>query len=66
MVCAGVDKVYNDLILNHALQGMYRVYINPPEDTIRQAMGRYTAWLISSLQKMPKRCRLPKSIKITN
>jgi integrase len=54
MVSAGVDKVYRDLILGHALQGMDRVYINPAEDTIRQAMDRYTAWLDAELANVAK------------
>jgi integrase len=45
MLAAGVDKTYRDLILGHSLEGMDRHYIKPSEETLRQAMARYTAWL---------------------
>jgi hypothetical protein len=45
MLSAGVSKVYCDLILGHSLQGMDAHYIVPDDDTLRQAMERYTAWL---------------------
>jgi integrase len=45
MLNAGVSKVHCDLILGHSLQGMDAHYIWPDDDTLRQAMERYTAWL---------------------
>jgi integrase len=54
MVAAGIDKVYRDLILGHTLEGMDRVYIIPPEDALRQAMDRYTAWLDNELENVAK------------
>jgi integrase len=44
MLSAGVSKVHCDLILGHSLQGMDAHYIVPDDDTLRQAMERYTAW----------------------
>ncbi len=49
MLEAGVDKTYRDLILGHSLEGMDRHYIKPSEETLRQAMARYTAWLDKQL-----------------
>jgi integrase len=49
MLEAGVDKTYRDLILGHSLEGMDRHYIKPSEETLRQAMARYTAWLDEQL-----------------
>jgi integrase len=45
MLSAGVSKVYCDLILGHSLQGMDAHYIVPDDDTLKQAMERYTNWL---------------------
>jgi hypothetical protein len=45
MQAAGVSKVCRDLILGHSLQGMDVHYIVPNEDTLKQAMDKYTAWL---------------------
>lgn len=49
MLEAGVDKTYRDLILGHSLEGMDRHYIKPSDETLRQAMARYTAWLDAQL-----------------
>ena len=49
MLEAGVDKTYRDLILGHSLEGMDRHYIKPSDETLRQAMARYTAWLYGQL-----------------
>ena len=51
MLEAGVDKTYRDLILGHSLEGMDRHYIKPSNDTLRQAMALYTAWLDGQLAK---------------
>jgi integrase len=52
MVNAGVDQVYRDLILGHALQGMDVHYISPSEDDLHRAMALYTAWLDGQLQSV--------------
>lgn len=52
MLEAGVDKTYRDLILGHSLEGMDRHYIKPPEETLQQAMARYTAWLDEQLKNV--------------
>ena len=45
MLRAGVSKVHCDLILGHSLQGMDVHYVVPDDDTLKQAMERYTNWL---------------------
>jgi len=45
MVEAGIDKVYRDTILGHSLKGMDIHYIVPSEESLKQAMDRYTQWL---------------------
>ncbi len=49
MVAAGVDPVYRDLILGHSLQGMDMHYLAPSEDTLKEAMSKYTAWIDEKL-----------------
>jgi integrase len=51
MLVAGVDKVYRDLILGHSLQGMEIHYLSPSEDTLKDAMDRFTDWLDGQLEK---------------
>ena len=50
MLEAGMDKTYRDLILGHSLEGMDRHYIKPSEETLRQAMAKYTSWLDEKLE----------------
>lgn len=38
------------LTLGHSLEGMGRHYIKPSEETLRQAMARYTAWMDEQLE----------------
>lgn len=45
MVAAGVDKVYRDTILGHSLKGMDVHYVVPTDDTLTNAMTKYTEWL---------------------
>jgi integrase len=45
MLSAGVDKVYRDLILGHSLKGMDIHYLVPSEDSLKQAIGKYTWWI---------------------
>jgi intergrase/recombinase len=52
MLEAGMDKTYRDMILGHSLEGMDRHYIKPSEETLRQAMARYTAWLDEQLENV--------------
>jgi len=47
MLDAGVDKVYRDLILGHSQKGMDVYYLKPSEETLRQAMDKYTRWIDS-------------------
>jgi integrase len=44
MLQAGIEKEYRDMILGHSLKGMDRHYIKPTEETLIQAMERYTKW----------------------
>jgi len=45
MLTAGVDKVHRDLILGHSLKGMDIHYMAPDEDTLKEAMDKYTRWV---------------------
>jgi hypothetical protein len=45
MLSAGVDKVHRDLILGHSLQGMDIHYMAPDDETLKEAMEKYTGWL---------------------
>jgi len=49
MLNAGVDKAHRGVILNHSLKGMDVHYIAPTEETLKQAMDRYTIWLDENL-----------------
>jgi len=45
MAAAGVDRVYRDAILGHSLKGMDVHYIVPTDETLTNAMDKYTSWL---------------------
>ena len=45
MLTAGVDKVHRDLILGHSLKGMDVHYMAPGEDSLKEAMDKYTRWI---------------------
>lgn len=45
MLNAGVDRVHRDLILGHSLKGMAIHYLAPSEDSLKEAMDKYTWWL---------------------
>ncbi|MBW1693299.1 MAG: hypothetical protein JRJ41_03900 [Deltaproteobacteria bacterium] len=45
MLTAGVDKVHRDLILGHSLQGMDVHYMAPDDETLKDAMEKYTRWI---------------------
>ena len=46
---AGVDKAHRGIILGHSLKGIDVHYIAPTEETLQQAMDRYTIWLDEKL-----------------
>jgi integrase len=50
MLTAGVDKVHRDLILGHSLQGMDVHYMAPDEETLKEAMEKYTRWIDAQFQ----------------
>ena len=50
MLKAGVDKVYRDTILGHSLEGMDSRYISLDDETLKQAMVKYTKWLDEQLE----------------
>ena len=50
MVLAGVDKVYRDMFLGHAMTGMDVHYVAPTEETLKEAMGKYTLWLDAQIE----------------
>ena len=45
MVQARIDKAHRDTILGHSLRGMDAHYIVPTDETLKEALGRYTTWL---------------------
>jgi integrase len=45
MLNSGVDKAHRDMIIGHSLQGMDVHYLIPTEDSLKEAMDRYTQWL---------------------
>jgi integrase len=51
MARAGIDKVYRDALLGHAIAGMDRHYMNPDfEKDLRVAMARWTSWLRAEIE----------------
>jgi len=38
-------KVHRDLILGHSLKGMDVHYLAPSDDSLKEAMDKYTWWL---------------------
>jgi len=45
MLTAGVDKVHRDLILGYSLRGMDVHYMAPDDETLKEAMAKYTRWI---------------------
>ena len=45
MLKAGVNKIHRDLILGHSLRGMDVHYLAPGEDSLKDAMDKYTKWI---------------------
>ena len=52
MLTAGVDKVHRYLILGHSLQGMDVHYMAPDEETLKEAMAKYTSWIDAQFQNV--------------
>jgi len=40
-----INNYYRDLILGHSLQVMDVHYMAPDDETLRQAMEKYTRWI---------------------
>ncbi len=55
MLLAGVDKVFRDAIVGHSLKGMDAHYIVLTDDSLANAMDRYTKWLDQDLLKLNHR-----------
>jgi integrase len=49
MVNAGIDKIHRDTIIGHSLKGMDAHYIVPTDESLTEAMGKYTKWLDDQL-----------------
>jgi len=49
MVAAGIDKVHRDTIMGHSLRGIDQHYIVPTDESLTEAMGKYTKWLDGQL-----------------
>jgi integrase len=45
MLYAGIDKVHRDVILGHSLKGMDIHYMAPSDESLIDAMDKYTRWL---------------------
>lgn len=52
MLEAEIDKVYRDMILGHSLQGMDARYLSPSEESLKEAMEKYTKWLDLKLKNV--------------
>lgn len=50
MLYAGVNQVYRDLILGHSLKGMDVHYLSVSENSLREAMDKYTKWVDENLK----------------
>ena len=50
MAVAGIDKVYRDAILGHSLKGMDAYYIVPTDESLTEAMLKYTVWLDEQIE----------------
>jgi len=55
MLKASVDKVHRDLILGHSLKGMDVHYLAPSEDSLKEAMDKYTRWLGEQIAEASKK-----------
>lgn len=50
MLLAGVDRPHRDSILGHSLKGMDAHYIVPSDESLTNAMDRFTDWLDRELK----------------
>jgi len=48
----GVGKTLRDIILGHSLKGMDAYYIKPDDDSLKEAMTKYTEWLDAQLNEL--------------
>jgi integrase len=51
MLYAGIDKVHRDLILGHSLKGKDVHYLAPSDESLKEAMDKYTRWLEDKIQE---------------
>jgi hypothetical protein len=51
---AGIDKIYRDLILGHSLKGMDIHYLAPSEESLKNAMNKFTIWLDGQIAETQK------------
>ena len=47
MASAGVDPVHQDTIIGHSVQGMGAHYIVPDDETLKNAMGKFTKMFLT-------------------
>jgi integrase len=50
MLKAGVDKPHRDTIFGHSLKGMDAYYIVPTDESLTEAMLKYTVWLDEQIE----------------
>ncbi len=50
MLSVGVDKAHRDLILGHSLQGMDAHYLKQTDETLKEAIEKYTVWLDNQMK----------------
>jgi len=51
MLIARIGKTLRDMILGHSLKGMDAYYIKPDDESLKEAMTKYTEWLDSQLNE---------------
>lgn len=52
MLAAGVDQAHRDTIVGHSLKGMDVHYLVPSEDSLTEAMDKYTKWLDAQISNL--------------
>jgi len=60
MLEAGVNKVHRDLIFGHSLKGMDIHYLAPSEESLKEAMGKYTNWLYKQIAEVQEKLSVDK------
>ena len=53
MLKAGIDKPHRDTIFGHSLKGMDAHYIVPTDESLTEAMQKYTVWLDKQVEVVP-------------